>query len=148
MEEQFKSSACISKDMIVFKGGVSVENDLVIDGCFYGDIASTKAITISKDAKFKGSIIAESLEVFGEFTGDILVHGVVSLHKGSLIKGTVNCGNIVIEEGAVIADSTTTISDKEFAKRAHKSSLYKHILKAAKKASEKKAPESKPAAGK
>ena len=38
--------------------------------------------------------------------------GTVTLRKGCFVKGTIDCGSIIIEEGAVISDSTKTLGEK------------------------------------
>ncbi len=86
---------------LVFKGELSADEDLVIEGHIEGTIAHHKKhLTIGKQGRVKADIHASSVIVEGELIGDIHSEGVVSLANGANVKGNIYCGRIVMEDGA------------------------------------------------
>ena len=86
---------------LVFKGELSADEDLVIEGTIEGTIAHHKKnLTIGKKGLVTADIHASSVLVEGELNGDIHSDGLVSLAKGSTVIGNVYCARIVMEEGA------------------------------------------------
>jgi cytoskeletal protein CcmA (bactofilin family) len=86
---------------LVFKGELSADEDLVIEGDIEGTIAHHKKhLTIGKQGRVKADIHASSVIVEGQLLGDIHSEGVVSLAKGADVMGNIYCGRIVMEDGA------------------------------------------------
>ena len=86
---------------LVFKGELSADEDLVIEGTIEGTIAHHKKnLAIGKKGRVTADIHASSVLVEGELNGDIHSDGLVSLAKGSTVIGNVYCARIVMEEGA------------------------------------------------
>lgn len=86
---------------LVFKGELSADEDLVIEGNIEGTIAHHKKhLTIGKQGRVKADIHASSVIVEGKLTGDIHSEGIVSLAKGADVTGNIYCGRIVMEDGA------------------------------------------------
>lgn len=86
---------------LVFKGELSADEDLVIEGTIEGTIAHhEKNLTIGKEGRVTADIHATSVLVEGELNGDIHSDGLVSLAKGSMVVGNVYCTRIVMEDGA------------------------------------------------
>lgn len=86
---------------LVFKGELSADEDLVIEGDIEGTIAHHKKhLTIGKQGRVKADIHASSVIVEGRLIGDIHSEGVVSLAKGAEVTGNIYCGRIVMEDGA------------------------------------------------
>lgn len=86
---------------LVFKGELSADEDLVIEGNIEGTIAHHKKhLTIGKQGRVKADIHASSVIVEGNLIGDIHSEGVVSLAKGADVNGNIYCGRIVMEDGA------------------------------------------------
>ena len=86
---------------LVFKGELSADEDLVIEGNIEGTIAHHKKhLTIGKQGRVKADIHASSVIVEGRLIGDIHSEGVVSLAKGAEVTGNIYCGRIVMEDGA------------------------------------------------
>lgn len=112
---------------LVFKGELSADEDLVIEGTIEGTIAHHKKnLTIGKQGKVTADIHASSVLVEGSLTGNIHSDGLVSLAKTSVVEGDIFCARLVFEDGASftghvdmakpnplkIADTTDT-SDEE-----------------------------------
>jgi len=86
---------------LVFKGELSADEDLVIEGNIEGTIAHHKKhLTIGKQGRVKADIHASSVIVEGQLVGDIYSEGVVSLANGADVRGDIKCGRIVMEDGA------------------------------------------------
>lgn len=86
---------------LVFKGELSADEDLVIEGDIEGTIAHHKKhLTIGKQGRVKADIHASSVIVEGRLIGDIHSEGVVSLANGAEVTGNIYCGRIVMEDGA------------------------------------------------
>ena len=86
---------------LVFKGELSADEDLVIEGHIEGTIAHHKKhLTVGKQGRVRANIHASSVIVEGQLVGDIHSEGVVSLAKGADVEGDIFCGRIVMEDGA------------------------------------------------
>lgn len=85
---------------LVFKGQLSADEDLVIEGRIEGTIDHQKHLVIGKQGRVKADIHASSVIVEGQLVGDIYSKGVVSLASGADVQGNINCGRIIMEDGA------------------------------------------------
>ncbi|MCH7822945.1 MAG: polymer-forming cytoskeletal protein [Proteobacteria bacterium] len=86
---------------LVFKGELSADEDLVIEGSIEGTIAHHKKnLTIGKQGRVTADIHATSVLVEGVLNGDITSDGMVSLAKGSTVTGNIYCTRLVMEDGA------------------------------------------------
>ena len=86
---------------LVFKGELSADEDLVIEGQIEGTIAHHKKhLTVGKQGRVKADIHASSVIVEGQLVGDIHSEGVVSLANGADVRGNIYCARIVMEDGA------------------------------------------------
>ena len=86
---------------MVFKGELSADEDLVIEGRIEGTIAHHKKhLTVGKQGRVMADIHASSVIVLGQLVGDIHSEGMVSLAKSADVKGDIFCGRIVMEDGA------------------------------------------------
>jgi cytoskeletal protein CcmA (bactofilin family) len=87
---------------LVFKGELSADEDLVIEGTIEGTIAHHKKnLTIGKEGRVTADIHASSVLVEGELNGDIHSDGLVSLANGAMVDGNVYCARLVMEDGAL-----------------------------------------------
>ena len=86
---------------LVFKGELSADEDLFIEGRIEGTIAHHKKhLTVGKQGRVKADIHANSVIVLGQLIGDIHSDGTVTLAKGADVKGNIFCAHIVMEDGA------------------------------------------------
>jgi cytoskeletal protein CcmA (bactofilin family) len=86
---------------LVFKGELSADEDLVIEGHVEGTIAHhRKRLTVGEKGRVKADIHAKSVIVFGKLVGNIHSEGIVSLANGSDVNGDIFCARIAIEDGA------------------------------------------------
>ncbi|MCZ6827556.1 MAG: polymer-forming cytoskeletal protein [Gammaproteobacteria bacterium] len=86
---------------LVFKGELSADEDLFIEGRIEGTIAHHKKhLTVGKQGRVKADIHANSVIILGKLVGDIRSDGTVTLAKGAVVEGNIFCSRIVLEEGA------------------------------------------------
>ena len=86
---------------LVFRGELSADEDLVIEGTIEGTIAHHKKnLTIGKQGRVTADIHASSVLIEGELSGDIHSDGLVSLARGSKVDGNVYCARLILEDGA------------------------------------------------
>ncbi len=86
---------------LVFKGELTADEDLIIEGQIEGTIAHHKKhLTVGEKGRVKADIHASSVIVLGKLIGDIHSKGMVSLAKSADVKGNIFCGRIVMEDGA------------------------------------------------
>lgn len=86
---------------LVFRGELSADEDLVIEGTIEGTIAHHKKnLTIGKKGRVTADIHASSVIVEGELNGDIHSDGLVSLAKDATVNGNIDCARLVMQDGA------------------------------------------------
>ena len=86
---------------MVFKGELSADEDLIIEGRIEGTIAHHKKhLTVGKQGRVMADIHASSVIIEGIHVGDIHSDGVVSLAKGADVTGNIYCTRIIMEDGA------------------------------------------------
>jgi cytoskeletal protein CcmA (bactofilin family) len=86
---------------LVFKGELSADEDLIIEGHIEGTIAHhNKHLTVGKQGRIKADVHASSVIVFGQIVGDIHCQGTVSLAKSAEVVGNIYCARIGMEDGA------------------------------------------------
>ena len=86
---------------LAFRGELSADEDLVIEGTIVGSIAHhEKNLTVGKHGKVTADIHANSVIIEGELNGDIHSDGLVSLARGSVVNGNIYCARVMMEDGA------------------------------------------------
>jgi len=86
---------------LVFKGELSADEDLIIEGQIEGTIAHHKKhLTVGEQGRVMADIHASSVIVLGKGVGDIHSESIVSLTKSSDVKGNIYCARISMEDGA------------------------------------------------
>ena len=86
---------------LVFRGELSADEDLVIEGTIEGKIAHhDKNLTIGQQGRVSADIHASSVIVEGELNGDIHSDGLVSLSQSATVNGDIFCARLVMQEGA------------------------------------------------
>lgn len=86
---------------LIFKGELSANEDLIIEGQIEGTIAhQDKNLTVGKEGRVKANIDARTVEIFGKVEGDIRGEDSVKLAKSSEVTGNIRCARIIMEDGA------------------------------------------------
>lgn len=91
---------------LVFRGELSANEDLIIEGEIEGTIAHhEKNLTVGKEGRVRANINARCVEVIGLVEGDIKGEEIVKLAKTAKVKGNIVCGRLVMEDGAQFTGS-------------------------------------------
>ena len=129
--------AIISEGMTVIRGAITNRNGLVIYGrILRGSVTSLSDVVVEESGVLEGKLLAKSFEVKGKFSGTAIVRGTVTLRKGCFVKGAIDCGSIIIEEGAVISDSTHTLGEKLILDKLRADKAYCELEKTGSRVSE------------
>ena len=83
-----------------FKGELSAQEDLVIQGSVEGSITHTQSLTIGTDGTMKGDIRARVIIVDGKVEGDLYATESVNIRATAKVKGNVFAPRVGITEGA------------------------------------------------
>ncbi len=97
-----------------FKGELSANEDLIIEGEIEGTIAhQDKNLTVGKEGRVKADINARTVEIYGRVEGDIHGEDVVKLAKSADVKGNIYCARIVMDDGAQFSGSIEMSQKKQ-----------------------------------
>jgi cytoskeletal protein CcmA (bactofilin family) len=83
-----------------FRGELSAQEDLVIQGSVEGSITHTQSLTIGTDGSMKGDIRARTIIIDGKVEGDLYATESVSIRATAKVKGNVFAPRVGITEGA------------------------------------------------
>lgn len=83
-----------------FKGKLTFEGTVVIEGEFIGDIESEGHLEVGKDAKVDGTIQVQSAVISGEVGGTITTSGELELKASARVTGDLDVKSLVVERGA------------------------------------------------
>ncbi len=94
-------SVSVFGSTLVFKGELSADEEILIQGTVEGKIAHHKKnVTIGKQGRVIAFIHAHSVTIQGRVDGDIHSDVIVVLEKGCEVNGNIFCPCIRMEEGA------------------------------------------------
>jgi cytoskeletal protein CcmA (bactofilin family) len=83
-----------------FKGELSAEEDLLIEGRVEGSIQHSQRITVGPKGKVKANISAELIVVEGTVEGDLHAQKSVKIKDTADVRGNVHAPSVTITEGA------------------------------------------------
>ena len=83
-----------------FRGELSAQEDLIIQGSVEGSITHTQSLTVGTDGSMKGDIRARVIVVDGKVEGDLYATEAVSIRATAKVKGNVFAPRVGITEGA------------------------------------------------
>jgi cytoskeletal protein CcmA (bactofilin family) len=90
----------LAKD-VVFRGTITLEGNVRIDGQIEGEIHSAGTLTIGEHAVITGDIKAETLITSGKIKGTIIASEKIKLLKPGILIGDIRTPAIFIEAGAI-----------------------------------------------
>ena len=85
---------------VVFKGILTLEGHVRIDGQVEGEIHSTGTLTVGEDAVITGNITVGSLITSGNITGNVMASEKINILKPGVLIGNIRTPAISIEAGA------------------------------------------------
>jgi cytoskeletal protein CcmA (bactofilin family) len=95
-----EKSASVLGPTLKFKGKLSAEEDLLIQGEIEGSIKHTSKLTIGKEGKIKADVTAEYIAVEGSVKGDLKSSQSVTIHESADIDGNIYSPTVSLLEGA------------------------------------------------
>lgn len=111
-----KRSVSVIGPTLIFKGELSANEDLIIEGQIEGTIAhQDKNLTVGKNGRVNADIHAQIVEIQGEVHGDIRGDQLVKLTSSAVVNGNIHCGRICMEDGAIFS-GTIRMERKEESK--------------------------------
>lgn len=101
-----KRNVSVIGPTLKFKGELSANEDLVIEGEIEGTIAhQDKNLTIGRQGRVHADIHASVVDILGEVEGDVRGDELVKLHKSAVVRGNLYAPRIVMEDGATFTGS-------------------------------------------
>ena len=85
---------------VVFKGTLTLEGNVRVDGQLEGELHSTGTLTVGEHAIIKGNITAGILITSGKIKGDVTASEKVTILNPGIVIGDIRTPTISIEAGA------------------------------------------------
>ncbi len=83
-----------------FRGELSAQEDLIVQGSVEGSITHTQSLTIGTDGSMKGDIRARVIVIDGKVEGDLYATESVSIRATAKVKGNVFAPRVALTDGA------------------------------------------------
>jgi len=93
-------SACVIGSKTTFKGELTGDEDILIEGKVEGQIRISRDVRVGPTGVVKASIDAQSVVVSGEVIGDCAAVSRVEIQASGKLTGNIRAPKIVIAEGA------------------------------------------------
>ena len=88
---------------IVFKGDLTGDEDLQVDGNLEGGIQlANHELTIGETGRVQAQLYAKSVVVIGHVTGNITATERVELKTSAVVEGDIHTPKLVVAEGAIV----------------------------------------------
>jgi cytoskeletal protein CcmA (bactofilin family) len=92
---------CVGEGVTV-KGDVRTSGTVIVHGTVEGDV-SVGSLIVQETGTITGRIdVAENADISGQVVERLCVQGLLILRSGCRVSGTVSCGALQIEQGAVV----------------------------------------------
>jgi cytoskeletal protein CcmA (bactofilin family) len=92
--------ACVLGPTLRFRGELSAQEDLIVQGSVEGSITHTQSLTIGADGSMKGDIRARVIVIDGKVDGDLYATESVSIRATARVKGNLFAPRVAIMDGA------------------------------------------------
>jgi len=102
---------------LVFKGELSAEEDLLLQGRVEGSIRHTQSVTVGPDGVVIGNIYARNIVIEGTVEGDLHGSASVNVSATANVRGNIAAPRVGIVEGAQFNGSVDMSSAPAAAKR-------------------------------
>jgi cytoskeletal protein CcmA (bactofilin family) len=83
-----------------FRGELSAQEDLIVQGSVEGSITHTQSLTIGTDGSMTGNIRARVIVVDGKVDGDLYATESVNIRATARVKGNVFAPRVAVQDGA------------------------------------------------
>lgn len=100
--DEKRKTAWIGRDIVV-KGDVLCSRDLTIDGKVEGTIAvGGNVLTIGEGAAIKADLVARTITIGGDVTGNVTAHDKVDLRATGSVEGDISAPRFAMADGSVV----------------------------------------------
>jgi len=82
-------------------GTLDFKGYLIVAGTVEGVLNAESVIT-EEGSTIKADVTSENLTIAGTFEGNIIVTGLLTLLGTSNVRASIQCGNLVVEEGGIL----------------------------------------------
>lgn len=86
---------------VVFKGILTLEGNVRVDGRLEGELHSTGTLTVGEHAVIRGNITAGTLITSGKINGNVVASERIKILKPGIVIGDIRTPAISIEAGAL-----------------------------------------------
>jgi cytoskeletal protein CcmA (bactofilin family) len=83
-----------------FKGELSAEEDLLIQGTVEGTIQHTQRVTVGKEGTVKANISAQIIRIEGSVEGDLNAEHSVRVDESGNVRGNIRAPSVCLVEGS------------------------------------------------
>jgi len=94
------SRASVLGPTLKFRGELSAQEDLIVQGSVDGSITHTQSLTIGTDGSMKGDVRARVIVIDGKVDGDLYATESVNIRATAKVKGNIFAPRVGISEGA------------------------------------------------
>jgi len=101
-----------------FKGELTANEDLLIQGQIEGTINHSSSLTVGQDGKLKANVKAEYISVEGKVDGDLAGSKSVVVKEGADVKGNIFSPTVTLREGATFNGSIDMTGKEQPAAKA------------------------------
>ena len=109
--EELPIKAYLGSDAL-FKGALSFEGTVRIDGKFEGQVDTNDTLVIGETGDMKADITVGTLVCKGQLHGEVVATKKIEMHPASKITGNIRTPALSIELGAVL-DGHLNMTEKE-----------------------------------
>lgn len=82
-------------------GDIKSDGDFRIDGIVEGSVETKGRLIIGKEGEVRGNIDCSNADIEGTFSGELLVHNLLTLKATAKVEGNVQIGRLSVEPSAI-----------------------------------------------
>jgi cytoskeletal protein CcmA (bactofilin family) len=94
-----------------FKGDLTYEKGMRLQGKFEGNIMTPGRLHVSKEAKMQADVDAGAISVEGDVKGKLSANDRVELKQSARYEGDLTASKLVVDEGAILSGHVTVGPD-------------------------------------
>ena len=102
-----------------FKGELTYEKGMRLQGKFEGNILTPGRLHVAKEARMSADVDAGSITVEGDVKGKLSANDRVELKQSAKYEGDLTASKLVVDEGAILSGHVHVAPDAVKAKPAH-----------------------------
>lgn len=83
-------------------GTLHSQGNVVVEGCFQGEIEAREAVWVEKGAEIQAQLRANDVVISGSFNGEIVGQRRVQIAASATISGEIKTPVLIVEEGSTV----------------------------------------------